>query len=343
MLIRDGFDADQEACLICDIIALDALSSSVLYFELRKSRSLAHAVFRREKKRIALRVDLHSYDLVVLIQIHANDAHCRTSQSSDCFLLEANAHTLLRDKENVIFRSCLLHFDQLIVFPEVDRYNTASADIRILCDRSLLDNSFLSYHEEISFLIIVKNRNDRRNFLTRIQFQEVYDRCTSCSAARLRDLVGLHAVDPAKAREEHDRIMSSCHQKILNIVIVDLLNALDAASAAVLDLEVVHCHSLDVSERSHRYDCIDIRDQIFSSDVGKILIDLASSVVAELFCNDIDLILDDKKKFIVVREDRFEFSYSGKEFLMLLLQFLSFQTCQSAQTHIYDRLGLNIV
>ena len=28
---------------------------------------------------------------------------------------------------------------------------------------------------------------------------------------------------------------------------------------------------------------------------------------------------------------------------MLLLQLLSFQTCQSAQTHVYDCLGLNVV
>ena len=193
VLIRDSFDADQITGLICYVITLDALSASVLYLELGESRSLAHSVFRREQKGIALSIDLHSDDLVVLIQIHANDAHCRTSQSSDCFLLEANAHTLLRDKENVIFRSRLLHFDQLIVFPEVDRYDTASADIGVLSDRCLLYDALFSHHKEIGLFIVVKDRYDRCDLFSRIQFQEIYDRGTSRRPARLRDLVSFHS------------------------------------------------------------------------------------------------------------------------------------------------------
>ena len=45
----------------------------------------------------------------------------------------------------------------------------------------------------------------------------------------------------------------------------------------------------------------------------------------------------------MVRKDRLELGNSGKEFLMLLLQLLSLQTCQRTQTHVYDRLGLNVI
>ena len=81
VIIRDSFDADQISGLICYVIALDTLSSPVLYFELGESRSLAHSVFGSEQKGVALRVDLHSDDLIVLIQVHTDDTHRRASKS----------------------------------------------------------------------------------------------------------------------------------------------------------------------------------------------------------------------------------------------------------------------
>ena len=312
------------------------LAAAVLDLELREICSLAHSQFGSKQEGVSLRIDLHTDDFIVRIQIHTDDAHRRSSKRSYIFLPESDAHALLSNKENIIFRSGLLDFDQLIIFSEIDRNDTASADIRVFRDRSLLDDSFLRHHEEIGLFIIVKNRYDRGDLLSRIQFQKIDDRRTSRSAAGFRNLISLHAVDTAKTREEHDHIMGPRHQKIFDIIIVNLLDALNAASAAVLDLEVIHGHSLDITKRSHRDDRIDIGNQVLRSYFGKILIDLASSVVAELLSYDTDLILDDKKKFVVIRKDRFKFGDPGKKFLMLLLQLLSFQTCQSAQTHVYD-------
>ena len=42
--------------------------------------------------------------------------------------------------------------------------------------------------------------------------------------------------------------MGRCHEKIFNIVFIDGLHTLDTLAAAILGLEIVNCHSLDISK-----------------------------------------------------------------------------------------------
>ena len=52
--------------------------------------------------------------------------------------------------------------------------------------------------------------------------------------------------------------MVRCHEKILDEVLIDGLHSLDSLSTAVLALEIVHGHSLDVSKIGHRLSLIHI-------------------------------------------------------------------------------------
>ena len=82
-----------------------------------------------------------------------------------------------------------------------------------------------------------------------------------------------------------------CHEKILDEVLIDGLHSLDSLSAAILALEIVHGHSLDVSKIGHGNYSVIIRDQVFH---GHIIIkaDLCPSVITIFLGDHEDLFLD---------------------------------------------------
>ena len=82
-----------------------------------------------------------------------------------------------------------------------------------------------------------------------------------------------------------------CHEKILDEVLIDGLHSLDSLSAAVLALEIVHGHSLDVSKIGHGNYSVIVGDQVFH---GHIIVeaDLCPSVIPVLFGYHKDLFFD---------------------------------------------------
>ena len=81
------------------------------------------------------------------------------------------------------------------------------------------------------------------------------------------------------------------HEKILDEVLIDRLHSLDPLAAAVLALEIVHGHSLDVAEICHGNNSVIIGDQIFH---GHIIVeaDLCPSVIPVLLGYHKDLFFD---------------------------------------------------
>ena len=82
-----------------------------------------------------------------------------------------------------------------------------------------------------------------------------------------------------------------CHEKIFDEVLIDGLHSLDSLSAAILALEIVHGHSLDVSKIGHRNYSVIVGDQVFH---GHIIFkaDLCPSVVTVFLGDHKDLFLD---------------------------------------------------
>ena len=132
------------------------------------------------------------------------------------------------------------------------------------------------------------------------------------------------------------------HEKLSDIVILQSLHALDAFSAAVLALEVVHGHTLDVAEFGHGNHHVLIRDQILSGNIKLVKTDRGSSLVAVLVSNLGDLLADYAEQQVLVCQDRFQLADALHELGVFVFQLLPFQTGQRTETHIHDSLGLGI-
>ena len=94
--------------------------------------------------------------------------------------------------------------------------------------------------------------------------------------------------------------MRCCHKQVFYVVLIYGLHALYSASASVLVLEVIKCHSLDISEISHSYNCALIRNKILHVDFGLIIADGCSSVITVFIGDCNNLLTDDHKKLLLV-------------------------------------------
>src|SRR5699024_1737320 len=119
---------------------------------------------------------------------------------------------------------------------------------------------------------------------------------------------------------------------------LESLPSLDSPASSVLALEGIHAHSLDISHIRYRDHHIFSRDQILHGYIKLIIADACSSLISVFFGNDEDFFLDHTEKELAVCEDRLQFIDLLLEFCILVLDLLSFQTCQSTETHVDDRL-----
>ena len=131
-------------------------------------------------------IQLHTDDLIPVRQIHADHAHRSPSGRSYICFLETDTHSMLCDKENICIPGSCLHFNQLIIIPQIDSRQPIFSDIAKFHDWGFFHNTSLCNHEEVFIFLIVLNRYHGRNLFTRIQLQNIDDRNTSRCAPSLR-------------------------------------------------------------------------------------------------------------------------------------------------------------
>ena len=133
------------------------------------------------------------------------------------------------------------------------------------------------------------------------------------------------------------------HKQTVDIIFLQCLHALDASAAAVLGLEVILAHTLDIAKLGDRDNDIFSLDQILRVKVRDIISDLRSAVVTVFIPDDQDLFADDTEKKLLITEDCSQLRDQLHQLFMLCLDLASFQTCQRSQTHIDDRLSLHVI
>ena len=80
-------------------------------------------------------------------------------------------------------------------------------------------------------------------------------------------------------------MMSRRHQQIFNIIFIDGLHSLDSTTTAVLCLEIIYGHTLDITETGHGNNSIFPRNQILHGDIQFVITDLTASFIA-VFLSD---------------------------------------------------------
>ena len=256
--------------------------------------------------------------------------------------MESDTHTFLCDQENIFGIIGSLNFDQFIVITKYNRLKTVLADIAVFLHRSLLNHTIAGCHEEIFLIIDLLHRNDGCDLLAWHQRKQIHDGSTSGSASCLRNLVSLQTVYASLVGKEHHIMMGCGHQQIFDIIFLNSLHALDSLAAAVLALEIIAGHSLNIAKIGHGHNDIVIRDQILRRHIVFIISDGGTAVISVFISDEGDLLLDNTQKFLLICQNRFQLCNLCLQLFIFIFQFLAFQTGQSTQTHIYDGLCLCI-
>ena len=130
------------------------------------------------------------------------------------------------------------------------------------------------------------------------------------------------------------------HEDIFDEVGFLRAHARHADAATLLAAIGVERHALDVVVVCKRDDDIFLRDEVFDVDLGGVDRDLRAPLVAVLLAHGKKLVLDDFVDLSLVGENGFEPVDHLQDLLVLFLNLLAFQTRQTLQTKVEDRLRL---
>ena len=314
----------------------------MLRIELGKRSELSESELGNGEQILALLGQLHRNNLIVIIQIDSDNTDRLTSGNAHIGLIEADRHTLLCDEHNILLLVRALNSDQLVALAKSDRDQADLTDIRVLGKSRGLDDTALRSHQQIAVEIKTSYCDGRRNMLIRLKLEQVDDRGASRGTRCLRDLISLQSVNTSLIREEQDKVMIRRHEELFDEIIVYYRHALDSLAAAVLRLEIVGCHSLDVAESGHSNNGVVIGNQIFCGNIV-VKADRGLALVTVFIADGRSLVADYGKKDILITEDSLVFFDLLHQLSVFSLKLLSFQTGQLSQTHIHNGLSLRIV
>ena len=78
--------------------------------------------------------------------------------------MEADAHAILCNQQDILGIVCSLHLDKLVILPKTDRSKPCLADIGIVSDWCLLHNTILRSHKQV-FAVPVFLDGDQSRYL----------------------------------------------------------------------------------------------------------------------------------------------------------------------------------
>ena len=95
-------------------------------------------------------------------------------------------------------------------------------------------------------------------------------------------------------------MMSGCHHQFFNIVIIKSLHALNSLAASVLAAEIIHCHTLDITQFCHSDHSIFPGNHVLHGNIKGIKTNRGSSVITIFIGNLQHFLTDHAKKKISV-------------------------------------------
>ena len=299
-------------------------------------------MLRHNQQIISLGVELHAHHLIVIHEIDSSHSHGYSSRHPHIRLLKANALAEFCNQNNIFGIIGKFHLDELVVIPQDNGCQAGLPYILIVCNGRFFHNSLFGRHKQEMVFLIFLNGDHRGNFFSRLQMQQVDNGGSPGCPAGFRNLIDFKPVHLSRVGKEHEIMMGSGHQQLFNVIILNGLHSLDSLASTALAAEIVHGHSLDVSQLGHSNDHVLPGDQILHGKVKFIVSDGSSSVIPVFVGNCQNLFSDDSQQSLPVRQDLPVFLDPDLQFMELGFQLGPFQTCESPQTHIHNGLSLGI-
>ena len=162
-------------------------------------------------------------------------------------------------------------------------------------------------------------------------------------AARLRQLVGLEAVDAAEVGEEQDPVVGGADEEVLHHVVLLQLGAAHALAAAFLALVGVDLGALGVAGGGDGDHHVFAGDEVFFGDVAGRGDDAGAALIAILIDDLLELVADNCTLALRLGQDVLvvrDLFFDGGQVVDNLL---ALQGGQAAQLHGQDLVGLDLV
>ena len=134
------------------------------------------------------------------------------------------------------------------------------------------------------------------------QLQDINDRLASRGPAELREGVNLHPMHATLVGEEQDVRVRRSHKEMLHEVFIAGHHAARTLATAPLCTVLGNGVALDVTEMRKRHDHVFFDDQVFVGNAVDRNREFGASIVAEFFCDFVDLFDDDVEDTLITGE-----------------------------------------
>ena len=257
--------------------------------------------------------------------------------------MEARGHALARDEQEVVVFADQLGGNHLVVLAEVYGDDTAGAVGVVLRQLRLLDHAAARRQHKVGSSLVVTQGEHLRDLLVRLEGQEVGDMLTLGIATRLRQLVGLRAIDAALGREEEDPVVRRRHEEVLYDVVLAQGGALDPAAAPALLAIEIGLGALGIAARGDGDNDVVLGDEILVADVAVPWDELRAALVAEVVDDIGELLAHDQALARLRREDVVVVSDARHQLVELIDDLLVLEGGETAQLHVEDRGRLDLI
>ena len=186
------------------------------------------------------------------------------------------------------------------------------------------------------------HRHDRRDGLILGEVEQVDDRLSASGPTTDRDLPHLDPVALAAAREDHDVVVRGRHEEVFNPVLVLGIHAAQATATTALGPVGVEREALHVALMGNREHHILLDDQVLDIEGANRLDDLGPPVVAVLFGNGAQLVLEDVHSPVFGLQDVAQVLDDEAYLVELVIELVDLEPRKARESHVQDRFHLTL-
>ena len=284
----------------------DALSATPLNAIVVERSPLAVAVFGDRKNGGVRRQDFHAHHFVLVVERNTPDTRSASPHRPNLVFGEANRFACSGRENNFVVALRTPHSDQFVAVGQVDRDDAGFPWIRERFEGGLLDQAIAgAEQDEVTRNIFVTKAPYREHGLHDFAFsqlQDIDDRLAPRCAAELRQRMDLHPMHATLVGEEQDVRVRRSHKEMLHEVFVAGHHAARTLATAPLCAVLGNGVALDVAEMRKRHDHVFFDDQVFVGNAVDRNREFGASIVAEFFCDFVDLFDDDVEDTLITCE-----------------------------------------
>ena len=257
-------------------------------------------------------------------------------------MFETDTYAVMSSDKDGLLGRYQLGSDQFIVLRHTHRDNPALCRITESFERRLLHLAFARRHENRDVRIEILHREQHANLLLGREIRQVDDGFAFPGAADVRNLIDLQPVELATIREDQHVAMRVGDEDVRDRILVPRLHSNPTFAAAALVAIDGRRSSLEITAVRDRDHNVFLSNQIFDIDFRFFIDDLGATFVTMLLLSIPQFFHDDLPELRVAGEDFIQFGDLFAEFLQLVLDLLTLETCQALQLHLEDRLRLDL-